>query len=105
MSVEANKEIVAASAEGRDVDVEADPKLEVSEEAKAHRAKVEKSLKRKLDARCSLFVIIYILSTSLARSGKPARLTSTDYLDRNNISAARLKVSVTGRHGLGPDRS
>ncbi|RSH89851.1 hypothetical protein EHS25_001837 [Saitozyma podzolica] len=75
MSVEANKEIVAASAEGRDVDVEADPKLEVSEEAKAHRAKVEKSLKRKLDARCSLFVIIYILN----------------YLDRNNISAARLK--------------
>ncbi|KAI1092206.1 MFS general substrate transporter [Rostrohypoxylon terebratum] len=41
----------------------------------AHRARVEKSLKRKLDARCSLFVLIYILN----------------YLDRNNIAAARLK--------------
>ncbi|KAI0832269.1 MFS general substrate transporter [Hypoxylon sp. FL0890] len=40
-----------------------------------HRARVEKSLKRKLDARCSLFVLIYILN----------------YLDRNNIAAARLK--------------
>ncbi|KAL7418282.1 hypothetical protein Q5752_006738 [Cryptotrichosporon argae] len=39
------------------------------------RRQVEKSLKRKLDLRCSLFVIIYILN----------------YLDRNNISAARLK--------------
>ena len=35
---------------------------------------VEKSLKRKLDARCSLFVLIYIMN----------------YLDRNNIAAARL---------------
>ncbi|KAJ5175639.1 uncharacterized protein N7482_001516 [Penicillium canariense] len=41
----------------------------------ARRAVVEKSLKRKLDARCSLFVLIYIMN----------------YLDRNNISAARLK--------------
>ncbi|KAI1452504.1 MFS general substrate transporter [Annulohypoxylon moriforme] len=41
----------------------------------AHRVRVEKSLKRKLDARCSLFVLIYILN----------------YLDRNNIAAARLK--------------
>ncbi|KAI0110657.1 MFS general substrate transporter [Hypoxylon sp. NC0597] len=40
-----------------------------------HRMRVEKSLKRKLDARCSLFVLIYILN----------------YLDRNNIAAARLK--------------
>jgi len=40
-----------------------------------HRARVEKSLKRKLDLRCSLFVIIYIMN----------------YLDRNNIAAARLK--------------
>ncbi|KAI1134743.1 major facilitator superfamily domain-containing protein [Hypoxylon sp. FL0543] len=40
-----------------------------------HRARVEKSLKRKLDARCSIFVLIYILN----------------YLDRNNIAAARLK--------------
>ncbi|KAF7541559.1 hypothetical protein G7Z17_g11923 [Cylindrodendrum hubeiense] len=41
----------------------------------AHRQIVEKSLKRKLDARCSLFVFIYIMN----------------YLDRNNIAAARLK--------------
>lgn len=39
------------------------------------RKVVEKSLKRKLDARCSLFVLIYIMN----------------YLDRNNIAAARLK--------------
>jgi hypothetical protein len=38
------------------------------------RKEVEKSLKRKLDARCSLFVLIYIMN----------------YLDRNNIAAARL---------------
>ncbi|KAJ5936878.1 hypothetical protein N7466_003328 [Penicillium verhagenii] len=41
----------------------------------ARRIVVEKSLKRKLDARCSLFILIYIMN----------------YLDRNNISAARLK--------------
>jgi len=40
----------------------------------ARRAEVEKKLKRKLDARCSLFVLIYIMN----------------YLDRNNIAAARL---------------
>jgi len=40
-----------------------------------HRAAVEKSLVRKLDTRCSLFVLIYIMN----------------YLDRNNIAAARLK--------------
>ncbi|RSL85519.1 hypothetical protein CEP51_003291 [Fusarium floridanum] len=40
-----------------------------------HRQQVEKKLKRKLDARCSLFVLIYIMN----------------YLDRNNIAAARLK--------------
>jgi hypothetical protein len=39
------------------------------------RARVEKSMKRKLDARCSLFVLIYIMN----------------YLDRNNIAAARLR--------------
>ncbi|KAK3297306.1 general substrate transporter [Chaetomium fimeti] len=39
------------------------------------RIQVEKSMKRKLDARCSLFILIYILN----------------YLDRNNIAAARLK--------------
>jgi MFS family permease len=39
------------------------------------RVQVEKSMKRKLDARCSLFILLYILN----------------YLDRNNIAAARLK--------------
>jgi MFS family permease len=39
------------------------------------RIQVEKSMKRKLDARCSLFILLYILN----------------YLDRNNIAAARLK--------------
>lgn len=39
------------------------------------RVKVEKSLRRKLDARCSLFIAIYIMN----------------YLDRNNIASARLK--------------
>jgi hypothetical protein len=38
------------------------------------RIQVEKKLKRKLDAKCSLFVLIYIMN----------------YLDRNNIAAARL---------------
>lgn len=41
----------------------------------ARRAVVEKKLLRKLDARCSLFVFIYIMN----------------YLDRNNIAAARLR--------------
>lgn len=49
--------------------------LNVAHMSPAHRASVEKSLKRKLDARCSLFVAIYIMN----------------YLDRNNIAAARLK--------------
>lgn len=40
-----------------------------------HRRVVEKRLKRKLDARCALFVLIYVMN----------------YLDRNNIAAARLK--------------
>lgn len=39
------------------------------------RKAVEKSMLRKLDARCSLFVLIYIMN----------------YLDRNNIAAARLR--------------
>ena len=39
------------------------------------RAAVEKKMKRKLDARCSLFVLIYIMN----------------YLDRNNIAAAKLR--------------
>ncbi|BCS18744.1 uncharacterized protein APUU_11572A [Aspergillus puulaauensis] len=41
----------------------------------ARRAQVEKTMKRKLDARCSIFVLIYIMN----------------YLDRNNMAAARLK--------------
>jgi len=40
-----------------------------------HRARVEKSMKRKLDTRCAYFVLIYIMN----------------YLDRNNMAAARLK--------------
>lgn len=39
------------------------------------RSQTEKKLKRKLDARCALFVLIYIMN----------------YLDRNNIAAARLR--------------
>ncbi|KPM35960.1 hypothetical protein AK830_g10609 [Neonectria ditissima] len=42
---------------------------------RVHREAVERKLKRKLDLRCGLFVIIYIMN----------------YLDRNNIAAARLK--------------
>ncbi|KAI3393563.1 hypothetical protein diail_4154 [Diaporthe ilicicola] len=49
--------------------------LNVAHMTPEHRARVEKSLKRKLDLRCSLFVAIYIMN----------------YLDRNNIAAARLK--------------
>lgn len=49
--------------------------LNVAHMSPEHRARVEKSLKRKLDLRCSLFVLIYIMN----------------YLDRNNIAAARLK--------------
>lgn len=49
--------------------------LNVAHMTPEDRARVEKSLKLKLDARCSLFVLIYIMN----------------YLDRNNIAAARLK--------------
>ncbi|ORY28124.1 putative tartrate transporter [Naematelia encephala] len=53
-----------------------DPKLEAAAPMlDEHRQKVEKRLLRKLDARCSIFIAIYIMN----------------YLDRNNISAARLK--------------
>ncbi|KKY25494.1 putative major facilitator superfamily transporter [Phaeomoniella chlamydospora] len=41
----------------------------------ARRSAVEKQMKRKLDTRCALFVLIYIMN----------------YLDRNNIASARLK--------------
>ncbi|CCE34217.1 related to nicotinamide mononucleotide permease [Claviceps purpurea 20.1] len=49
------------------------PQFPVMESAR--RVEVERKLKRKLDARCSLFLFIYIMN----------------YLDRNNIAAARLK--------------
>lgn len=51
------------------------PNLNVAHMTPEHRVRVEKRLKRKLDARCALFVLIYIMN----------------YLDRNNIAAARLK--------------
>lgn len=54
---------------------ELSPNLNVAHMTPEHRARVEKRLKRKLDARCALFVLIYIMN----------------YLDRNNIAAARLK--------------
>lgn len=47
----------------------------VSTMSPERRIVVEKSMKRKLDLRCSLFVLIYIMN----------------YLDRNNIAAARLR--------------
>jgi hypothetical protein len=46
---------------------EADPKLEMAAVQDERRAVVEKSLKRKLDLRCSLFVLIYIMSEYSAR--------------------------------------
>lgn len=49
--------------------------LNVAHMTPEDRVRVEKRLKLKLDARCSLFVLIYIMN----------------YLDRNNIAAARLK--------------
>lgn len=47
----------------------------VSDMSPERRREVEKKLKLKLDARCSIFVLMYIMN----------------YLDRNNIAAARLK--------------
>lgn len=74
------------------------------------RIKAEKKLKMKLDARCSLFVLIYILSEFLPHCPPPqasslascmhcrfslpsdaSQELTIDYLDRNNIGAARLK--------------
>ena len=76
-------EISGAPKSGAPVDAQPQPHLSHSENTHLnvrtmdadHRRKVEKSLKRKLDARCSLFVLIYIMN----------------YLDRNNIASARLK--------------
>jgi MFS family permease len=53
-----------------------------------HRARVEKSMKRKLDTRCALFVVIYIMN----------------YLDRNNIAAAKLK-GLTEDLGIANDEA
>lgn len=36
-----------------------------------HRARVEKSLKRKLDARCGLFVLIYVSDRHKSESSQP----------------------------------
>lgn len=47
--------------------VEADTKVEMGIYDQERRAQVEKSLLRKLDMRCSIFVLIYIMSKS-ARS-------------------------------------
>jgi sugar phosphate permease len=64
----------AAKPNGHELEF-ARPDTHISNWHPEHRRKVEKSLKRKLDARCSVFVLIYIMN----------------YLDRNNIAAARLK--------------
>lgn len=42
--------------------IEADPKAVAPVMHDEHRTAVEKSLKRKLDLRCSIFVLIYIMS-------------------------------------------
>lgn len=55
---------VEASKPASVFETETDPKLEMSVEKNERRAIVEKSLKRKLDLRCSLFVLIYIMSES-----------------------------------------
>ncbi|ODO05447.1 tartrate transporter [Cryptococcus wingfieldii CBS 7118] len=49
--------------------------VEAAREHDERRKTIEKSLVRKLDLRCSLFILLYIMN----------------YLDRNNISAARLR--------------
>jgi hypothetical protein len=61
------------------------------------RKQVEKSLKRKLDARCSLFVLIYIMNckrlNTVDASASYSKLNANPGLpdlDRNNIAAARL---------------
>lgn len=38
------------------------PDLNVAHMTPEHRARVEKKVKRKLDARCALFVLIYIMN-------------------------------------------
>jgi hypothetical protein len=47
-----------------------------------HRARVEKSMKRKLDLRCSLFVVIYIMNY-LDRFVSPFTLAEFDLVSTN----------------------
>jgi hypothetical protein len=55
------------------------------------RQRVEKTLKRKLDARCSLFVLIYVMNCKpLYSFNRCVADFSPQDLDRNNIAAARL---------------
>lgn len=65
-----------------DVGREGNTGLNVAHMSPEQRVKVEKKLVRKLDARCSLFIAIYIMN----------------YLDRNNIASARLKGLQTDLH-------
>ena len=62
-------DIERAPSRATDVSDTLDPKYAVFAQDKERRQAVEKKLKRKLDMRCSLFFIIYIMN----------------YLDRNNI--------------------
>lgn len=45
-----------------DYNTQSSPGLNVAHMTPEHRARVEKRLKRKLDARCGLFVLIYIMN-------------------------------------------
>lgn len=63
-------------------DLKKGPAVSADPEALAHRQAVERRLVRKLDFRCSIFVLIYILN----------------YLDRNNIGAVscfRLRLNAS----------
>jgi hypothetical protein len=50
------------------VETDADVDVEASDAAKERRKIVEARMKRKLDLRCSIFVVIYIMSPSLLRA-------------------------------------
>jgi hypothetical protein len=47
------------------VETDVDFDVEASDAAKERRKVVEARMKRKLDLRCSIFVVIYIMSSSL----------------------------------------
>lgn len=76
-------------------DVQKPGDTEAAEMDVERRKTIEKSLVRKLDLRCSLFILLYIMSEfpgNVSRDRGAGPLTyCQDYLDRNNISAARLK--------------